>query len=97
MYIFSKEKKAIISLKGILKVEKTIGGGKGKKFALTDDLGGVLAFYPEEKNAMDELEKDEYIKNVLGSHVAEKYISAKKEEWYRYSHQVSDWELKAYL
>ncbi len=57
MYIFSKEKKAIISLKGILKVEKTIGGGKGKKFALTDDLGGVLAFYPEEKNAMDELEK----------------------------------------
>ncbi len=47
--------------------------------------------------ALEELEKDDYIKDVLGNHVAEKYIAAKKEEWYRYTAQVTDWELKAYL
>ena len=46
---------------------------------------------------LEELEKDTFIKEVLGSHVAEKYIAAKKEEWYRYSTQVSEWELQEYL
>ncbi len=47
--------------------------------------------------ALNELEKDEYIKDVLGSHVAEKYIAAKKEEWYQYCTQVSSWEIQKYL
>lgn len=47
--------------------------------------------------AVNELEQDTFIQDVLGSHVAEKYIQAKKEEWHRYRSQVTDWEIQEYL
>lgn len=56
-----------------------------------DKLPGTLI------EAVEELEKDEFIKGVLGEHVAEKYIAAKRDEWNRYRYQVSDWELQEYL
>lgn len=43
------------------------------------------------------MEGDAFMKDVLGDHVFEKYIEAKKEEWNRYRCQVTDWELNAYL
>ena len=43
------------------------------------------------------METDDIIKDVLGSHVLEKYIAAKKEEWNRYRCQVTDWEINEYL
>ncbi len=48
-------------------------------------------------DAVTELEKDDFMKDVLGSFIAEKYITAKKDEWNRYRAQVTDWELKEYL
>lgn len=48
-------------------------------------------------DAVTELEKDDFMKDVLGSFIAEKYIAAKKDEWNRYRAQVTDWELKEYL
>ncbi|MBO4980999.1 MAG: type I glutamate--ammonia ligase [Lachnospiraceae bacterium] len=47
--------------------------------------------------AVEELEKDKFICGVLGEHIAEKYIAAKKEEWQQYRSQVSEWEIAEYL
>lgn len=56
-----------------------------------ENLPGTL------QEAVNELEQDTFIQNVLGSHVAEKYIRAKKDEWRRYRSQVTDWEIQEYL
>lgn len=47
--------------------------------------------------AVSEMEKDPFMKEVLGDHVYEKYIAAKKQEWQDYRSQVTDWELNRYL
>lgn len=47
--------------------------------------------------AVNELEKDEFVKAALGEHVAKTYISAKKKEWHEYRSQVTDWEINQYL
>ena len=47
--------------------------------------------------AVDELEKDEYIKDVLGKHITEKYTEAKRAEWAEYRAQVTQWEISEYL
>ena len=47
--------------------------------------------------AVNELEKDELIRDVLGRHVSTKYIEAKKKEWENYASQVTDWEVNQYL
>lgn len=47
--------------------------------------------------AIYELEKDEFIQEVLGKHVSSKYIDAKKEEWANYRAQVTNWEIAQYL
>jgi glutamine synthetase len=58
---------------------------------------GIEAIPENLKEAVDELEKDEFIKEVLGKHVSQKYIEAKREEWARYTAQVTDWEINQYL
>ena len=47
--------------------------------------------------AVSEMEKDPFMREVLGDHVYEKYITAKKQEWQDYRSQVTDWELNRYL
>ncbi|MCM1123899.1 MAG: type I glutamate--ammonia ligase [Eubacterium sp.] len=47
--------------------------------------------------AIYSMEADGFIKDVLGEHVYHKYIKAKKEEWFRYRMQVTDWEVNEYL
>lgn len=42
-------------------------------------------------------EKDEFIKNILGKHITERYISAKKKEWLAYTREVTPWEVQEYL
>lgn len=54
---------------------------------LPEDLGAAL----------EEFEKDGFIKEVLGGHIAEKYSEAKKAEWANYRAQVTDWEINQYL
>lgn len=49
------------------------------------------------KEAVEELERDSFICDALGKHVAAKYIAAKKEEWNRYRSSVSEWEIEEYL
>lgn len=47
--------------------------------------------------AVLELEKSDFMRNVLGEHVSKKYIEAKKMEWDNYSNQVTPWEIDQYL
>lgn len=56
-----------------------------------DSLPGSLL------EAVRELEKDELLKQVLGEHMSQGYIRAKKQEWDQYRRHVSAWELEQYL
>ena len=49
------------------------------------------------KDALEELEKDPLIMDVLGEHVATHYIQGKLDEWNEYQTRVSSWELEKYL
>ncbi|MEE0420716.1 MAG: type I glutamate--ammonia ligase [Lachnospiraceae bacterium] len=47
--------------------------------------------------AIHALENDPFIQNVLGEHVSQRYIRAKKQEWAQYCRHVSSWEIEQYL
>ena len=47
--------------------------------------------------ALDELEKSSFVRNVLGEQFCNKYIAAKRLEWEDYRTQVTQWELEQYL
>jgi glutamine synthetase len=47
--------------------------------------------------ALDELEKDDVIREALGDHVFDHFVAAKRDEWDEYRTQVSDWEVDRYL
>lgn len=47
--------------------------------------------------ALDELKKDSFILDVLGSHVAKAYVEGKEKEWEEYRTQVSQWEREKYM
>ena len=48
-------------------------------------------------DAIQELKKDELVKNTLGSHITERYIEAKLIEWEQYANHVHQWEIDEYL
>ncbi|MHB8618117.1 MAG: type I glutamate--ammonia ligase [Chloroflexota bacterium] len=47
--------------------------------------------------ALDELERDEVVRQALGDHVYDRFLEAKRAEWNDYRAQVSTWELERYL
>src|SRR5512136_126240 len=49
------------------------------------------------EDALDELEKDEVIRNALGAHICDRFINAKRLEWEDYRLDVTPWELSKYL
>lgn len=49
------------------------------------------------KEAVEELEKDSFIMDVLGKEMAQKIIKAHKKEYHDYCMQVTDWEIANYL
>ena len=56
-----------------------------------DDLPGNLS------EALNELEKDDLVRDTLGEHVFEHFLAAKREEWNEYIRHVSPWEVERYL
>ncbi len=64
---------------------------KERSEAGIDNLPGSLG------EAIDALEGDEFIKNVLGEDISKKFIHAKREEFADYRAHVSRWELDKYL
>ena len=49
------------------------------------------------KEALDELGRDEVVRQALGEHVYEWFVEAKMSEWDEYRKRVSPWELERYL
>ena len=49
------------------------------------------------QEALDELQKDNVIKDALGEHVLRMFTEAKRIEWERYRIQVHPWEIDQYL
>jgi len=49
------------------------------------------------QEALDELEKDKLMHEVLGEHVMEKYMASKRREWGEYRKVVTQWEIDQYL
>ncbi len=69
-------------------------------FAMTEQekaQRGIEAIPGTLQEAVGELERDEFVREVLGEHVCAKYIEAKKEEWSAYRSQVTQWEIDRYL
>jgi glutamine synthetase len=56
-----------------------------------DELPGNLS------EALDELEKDDLVRETLGEHLFEHFLAAKREEWHDYIRHVSPWEVDRYL
>jgi glutamine synthetase len=56
-----------------------------------DELPGNLS------EALDELEKDDLVRDTLGEHTFEHFLAAKREEWRDYIKHVSPWEVDRYL
>ena len=49
------------------------------------------------KEAVEELEKDQFVQDILGRELAEKLMSAQRKEYHDYCMQVTDWEISNYL
>ena len=49
------------------------------------------------EEAIYEFEHDDVIKEVLGEHIVNQYISAKEKEWEEYITRVSSWEVEKYI
>ena len=49
------------------------------------------------REALDELERDDLVRDTLGPHVYERFVEAKRQEWDEYRMQVSSWEVARYL
>ncbi len=58
---------------------------------------GVRRLPANLNEAVDAMEKSEFIKSVLGDHISKKYIEAKRVEWEEYRTQVTQWEIDQYL
>jgi glutamine synthetase len=69
-------------------------------FALTDEERAALDVKRLPLNLLEavlDLEKSEFMRQVLGEHLSNKYIEAKKVEWEEYRTQVTTWEIEQYL
>ncbi|NMB33343.1 MAG: type I glutamate--ammonia ligase [Clostridium sp.] len=58
---------------------------------------GIASLPKSLKEAIEETKKSELVRQILGDHVFDKYISAKEKEWNDYRTRVSQWELDNYL
>ena len=80
---------------GVDGIENKINPGKDINSAGKDAVYETL---PENlRDAIDELNKDELIKGVLGEEFVNIYSQIKCEEWKSYMKEVSDWEINTYL
>ena len=48
-------------------------------------------------DAVCAMERDAFIREILGEHISNVYIASKKDEWNRYCRAVTEWEVDTYL
>ncbi|NJD03526.1 MAG: type I glutamate--ammonia ligase [Ruminiclostridium sp.] len=61
------------------------------------DAEGIGSLPGSLEEAINEMKNSDLPREVLGSHIFEKYIEAKVDEWNEYRTKVSKWELDQYL
>lgn len=69
-------------------------------FEMTDEqleAEGIIAIPGSLDEAIDVMSRSEFIKEVLGEHIFNKYIEAKRTECLEYRTRVSKWEIDSYL
>ncbi len=49
------------------------------------------------KSAIEQMEKSEFVHEILGDHVFEWFLKNKKQEWAKYARHVTDFEINRYL
>ena len=87
-------------LDGIKKGLKPCESVQKDIFAMTEEEREEAKIEHLPKNlyeAIQEMKKSAFMKEVLGKEVYKKYIRAKEEEWMEYTSQVTDWEIERYL
>ena len=73
---------------------------EGNIFAMSEEereKAGIKYLPTSLAEAIDGLEQDALIREVLGEHISRKYIEAKKEEWKAYCAAGRIWEMDRYL
>ncbi|MBQ9120473.1 MAG: type I glutamate--ammonia ligase [Lachnospiraceae bacterium] len=73
---------------------------EGNIYAMTDAQRkerGIRNLPEHLSAAIDALEQDSYMCEVLGEQLVKSYISAKRAEWKEYCTSVSEWEVRKYL
>ncbi|MCQ5376696.1 MAG: type I glutamate--ammonia ligase [Candidatus Methanomethylicia archaeon] len=58
---------------------------------------GIVSLPESLKEALDEMERSEFMKMALGETVFDNYISVKRKEWDAYRTQVTNWEVERYI
>ncbi len=58
---------------------------------------GIVSLPGSLKEALDEMEKDPLVREVLGDHIYEKFLEAKHKEWHDFTIHVTDWEIDRYI
>ena len=69
-------------------------------FTMTDserEDAGITNLPKNLYEAVRNMRKSTFMKEVLGEEVFTKYVNAKEEEWMEYTSQVTDWEINRYL
>ncbi len=69
-------------------------------YEMSDELRkieGIGSLPDNLEKAIELLEKSSFMKEVLGDHIFNKFVFAKKEEWDAYRKRISQWELEQYL
>jgi glutamine synthetase len=69
-------------------------------FEMSDEersAAGISALPGSLDDAIEVMSKSSFMKNVLGEHIFNKYIEAKREECNEYRTRISKWELDSYL
>ena len=87
-------------LDGIKKGLKPAPAYDKNVFALSDEelaKNGIKCLPGSLEEAIKAAEADPFIKETLGSHVFNNYISGKKAEWDSYKTSVSQWEIDRYM
>jgi len=93
---------AILSagLDGIEKRIEPVPPVNGNIYEMTNEQRaeeGIDSLPESLERAVYELEKSQFMREVLGDHIFEKFVLAKKEEWEAYRKTVSQWEVEQYL
>ena len=94
---------AVMLAPGLDGIEQKLDPGAGQQEHLQDEPPRAAA--PADRRAaaatcseaLDELEKDDVVRDALGEHIFKHFVEAKREEWFDYIRQVSPWEVERYL